>query len=693
MVLALSLGLSAFAWQESRRAVDHHLNSEFNALIQETRRKLDERITDYTQVLRGVTGLFAAAEGRVSRDDFRRYVTTLELDLHYPALPAVAFARHVRAQDLDGFIDEMRRSGIEDFSVRPPGRRDAYVINAFSEPFVGGNVKALGYDMWQDADRRATMERAAASGQPMITRRITLRIDETVNPVPAFIMYLPVTMNGEILGYVLSPFRMPTLLQDLLGRNDEFLSLAIHDGAEATPDTLFYRSRPEDNATPRLVTRQTLEVGGRRWTLEFSSRPGLEAAAEIGRPWLVLGLGVAFSLLLFGITWSLSRVTDRAEAIADEKTRSLRENQSLLQGIVDNSSAVIFVKGLDGRFLLVNSVYETLFKVTKADIYGKTDFDIFPREVAEIFVENDRKVLDGGAALTIEEEAPHPDGTRTYLTVKFPIPGIDGVPIAICGIATDITEHKTATARMAEINSRLESQAEQLRRSNAELEQFAYVASHDLQEPLRMISSYAQLISRRYGDTLDRDGQDFIAFMVEGASRMQAMILDLLEFSRIGRREDQPTDINAADGVAATLRNLSSAIQKTGAAVEYHDMPHIRVRSHQFLALMQNLIGNAVKYRHPGRPPAIRITARRDGGMWEFAVTDNGIGIQPQYFERIFLIFQRLHTRDKYEGSGIGLAICKKIVEHHGGRIWVESVPDQGSTFRFTLPAAGESDG
>lgn len=686
-VLVLSLGLSLFAWRESRRVVENHLEGEFTALIQETVSRLDDRISDYTQVLRSAAGLFAAS-GPVGRDGFRRYVAAQDMETHYPALPAVAFARHVTDSGLDDFVAEMRSSGVPDFSVRPAGRRQDYVINAYSEPFVGGNVKALGYDMWQDADRRATMERAAATGLPMITQRITLRIDEATNPVPAFIMYLPVHLDGQLYGYVLSPFRMPTLLADLLGRKAEFLSVAIYDGTEVVDDRLFYRSHPPEGV-PRLSTRKRLDVGGRVWTLEFHSRPGLEAASEISRPWLVLGLGAAFSLLLFGITWSLGRVRDRAESIASEKTRSLRESQSLLQGIIDNSSAVIFVKDRDGRFLLVNSVYETLFNVTKADIYGKTDFDVFPREVAETFARNDHTVLSEGVSLTVEEVAPHADGPHTYLSVKFPIPDINGMPMAVCGIATDITAHKVAALHMAEINARLESQAEQLRRSNAELEQFAYVASHDLQEPLRMMSSYAQLISRRYGDRLDKDGRDFITFMVEGAVRMQAMILDLLEFSRIGRKEDPLSDFDAGDGVAAALRNLSAVIQKTGAVIEYDGLPHIMVRAHQFLALMQNLIGNAVKYCHPDRPPHVRITARRDGDLWEFAVADNGIGIAPQYFDRIFLIFQRLHTREKYDGSGIGLAICKKIVEHHGGRIWVDSVPGQGSTFYFTLAAAG----
>ena len=468
IVLAAALTVTVVAWSGSRRTVEHHLQTEFDALIGETTAKLDDRISDYTQVLRSATALFAAA-GPVDREGWRRFIASLDLGTSYPAIPAVAFARQVADADLNAFVTEMRRSGVADFAVRPAGRRERYVVNAFAEPFVGGNVKALGYDMWQDADRRETMERAARTGQPMITQRITLRIDEDINPVPAFIMYLPVTLGERIHGYVLSPFRMPALLQDLLGRNGEFLTLAIYDGTEPTIDTLFYRSAPSE-PEPRLTSLRTMDVGGRRWALEFSSRPGLDSLADSGQPAAVLTIGLVLSLLLFAVTWSLGRTKDRAEAIAREKTRSLRESQTLLEGIVDNSSAVIYVKDLSGRILLINSVYERLFNTTKAEVLGKTDFDLFPSDTAQSFVENDRRVLSGGAALTVEEVAPHADGPHTYLSVKFPIPGLDGAPMALCGISTDITEHKAAADRVVEINRQLESQAEHLRRSNAELE-------------------------------------------------------------------------------------------------------------------------------------------------------------------------------------------------------------------------------
>ncbi len=258
----------------------------------------------------------------------------------------------------------------------------------------------------------------------------------------------------------------------------------------------------------------------------------------------------------------------------------------------------------------------------------------------------------------------------------------DGKPIRLVGTIQDITERKKAEQDLRE-------KAEELSRSNTELEQFAYVASHDLREPLRMVSSYVDLLGRRYGDKLDEDAREFIAFAKDGATRMDRLVLDLLEYSRIGRISRPMVVVELDTVFARVVRALQAKIAESGAVVETSSspLPAVLGDGDELVRLFQNLIANAVKYRAEARSPMVTVTATRCGPFWDLAVADNGIGIDSQYFDRVFLIFQRLHKRGDYEGTGIGLAICKKIAEHHGGRIWLESTPGEGSAFHVTLPA------
>jgi len=248
---------------------------------------------------------------------------------------------------------------------------------------------------------------------------------------------------------------------------------------------------------------------------------------------------------------------------------------------------------------------------------------------------------------------------------------------------------KRQKALLREHARELELRAKELERSNAELERFAYVASHDLQEPLRMVGSYTQLLARRYTGRLDQDADELIAFAVDGVTRMQRLINDLLAYSRLGSQGKSLVAIDSAVALDRALANLRKVVEESGAAVTRSDLPPVQADPTQLEQLLQNLIANAIKFRGEA-PPAIHVSAERRGPRWELSIADNGIGIEKQYYERIFIMFQRLHTDERYEGTGIGLAICKKIVERHGGSLWVESRLGGGSTFRFTLPAVEE---
>lgn len=259
------------------------------------------------------------------------------------------------------------------------------------------------------------------------------------------------------------------------------------------------------------------------------------------------------------------------------------------------------------------------------------------------------------------------------------------------------------TEALSEANDRLEHEAEErkrtqtalaeradaLEKSNAELEQFAYIASHDLQEPLRMVSSYTQLLSKRYRGKLDANADEFIHYAVDGAKRMQRLLQDLLDYSRVGSKGKSLVPTDSADVLAAACANLKTKIEAENADISAGPLPEVCGDDVQLTQVFQNLIGNALKFRGE-EPASVRVEARADGDQWVFSIADNGIGLDAQYSERIFQVFQRLHTQTAYPGTGIGLAVCKKVIERHGGRIWVESEPGSGSTFLFSLHAVGK---
>ncbi|MFD6859639.1 ATP-binding protein [Rhodococcus sp. NPDC060090] len=289
--------------------------------------------------------------------------------------------------------------------------------------------------------------------------------------------------------------------------------------------------------------------------------------------------------------------------------------------------------------------------------------------------------------------------TRTVASGRFDQQISTEGPADIRALAVDVDGMRARIAEelnlSRERHDQVESQAVDLRRSNAELEQFAYVASHDLQEPLRKVASFCQLLEKRYGDQLDERGHQYIEFAVDGAKRMQVLINDLLTFSRVGRVSDAHVHIALDRPLDSALANLAQAIDDSDVSIERPEsLPEIVGDPTLLVMLWQNLLGNAIKFQHPDRAPVVRIDCEQvgagDDARWQFCVTDHGIGIPEEFAEKVFVIFQRLHSRDTYSGTGIGLAICRKIVEYHGGEIWIDLAYTGGSRFCFTIPVAGD---
>jgi PAS domain S-box-containing protein len=297
-----------------------------------------------------------------------------------------------------------------------------------------------------------------------------------------------------------------------------------------------------------------------------------------------------------------------------------------------------------------------------------------------VWKERIQEVFRSGRPSEVEDSLPGPEGMESYQSHCVPEFGSDGAVANVLVVSRDVTGRKKAEDAM-------QRSAENLRRSNEDLQQFAYAVSHDLQEPLRMVSGFLRLLEERYQPQLDERARKYISYAVEGATRMSQLITDLLAYSRVDRqaKELQPTDANAS--LASALSNLRTRIEEASATISHDELPIVLADGSQLVQLFQNLIGNAIKFRNIGRSCRVDIGALKQDSEYVFSVCDNGIGIAEEDFDRIFTIFQRLHAREKYEGTGVGLAICKRIVERHGGRVWVESRLGEGSRFRFTLKA------
>ncbi len=373
----------------------------------------------------------------------------------------------------------------------------------------------------------------------------------------------------------------------------------------------------------------------------------------------------------------ISVTRDITERIKAEK--ELKRSQQFLNSVVENIPNMLFIKDArDLKFVGLNKAGEELLGFSRNDLIGKNDYDFFPKEEADFFTEKDKSVLRGGVLYEIPEEKIHTKnkGVRVLETKKIPLFDERGRPKYLLGISNDITER-------IKMEEQLKEKSEALARSNTELEQFAYVASHDLQEPLRMVNSYVQLLSKRYKDKLDQDANDFIGYAVDGSNRMRNLINSLLEFSRMNRvKPFEQVDLNLL--TKEVLQDLKNRITESKAIIKIEPLPTI-FGDHVLLSqLFINLISNAIKFRGDNDPEII-ISYKKQNDEFLFSVKDNGIGIQEEYAEKIFIIFQRLHSKEKYPGTGIGLAICKKIVERHGGKIWIESEIDKGTTFHFTI--------
>ena len=373
------------------------------------------------------------------------------------------------------------------------------------------------------------------------------------------------------------------------------------------------------------------------------------------------------------------------------------ENLRRMATVVRDSNDAITIQDFEGKITAWNRGAELMYGYSEEEAFI-TNIDLLttPDKVEEQkdFI---HCLIAGKAITSFETQRVTKDGRvlDIWMTVTKLMDDA-GKPVGLATTERDITEHKRVVEEVHKLNVELEQRvaertdeltlyAQRLVRSNAELKEFAYGVSHDLQEPLRMVTSYVQLLEKRYKGKLDPNADEFISYVVEGTIRMKQLLQALSDYSRVGTRSNPMQTVESEKVLEAVLKNLKIVLEETNGTITQGPLPIIIADEMQMLQIFQNLIGNALKFHGP-QPPLIHVSAKQEGKNWIFSVQDNGIGIDPLYFEKIFIIFQRLHRRDEYPGTGIGLAVVRKIVERHGGRIWVESELDKGTTFYFTIP-------
>jgi PAS domain S-box-containing protein len=410
-----------------------------------------------------------------------------------------------------------------------------------------------------------------------------------------------------------------------------------------------------------------IELNGRR-------RDGTEFPIEIMLSPLESAEGVLVTAAIRDIT------TRRAAEVR------LAQMESRYRGLLEAAPDAMVVVNPSGEIVLLNVQAENQFGYHRDELVGQKVMNIIPQGFAErLIADGTRSAAEALAqqiGTGIELSGRRKDGSEFPIEIMLsPLESTDGV--LVTAAIRNITERKKSEECLVKT-------VRELKRSNDELQQFAYVASHDLQEPLRMVASYTQLLSGRYKGSLDSDADEFIAFAVDGCDRMQGLIKDLLAYSRAGTNGKALQRVSSENALKEALANLRTTIDQSNAVLTHDVLPAIRTDETQLTQVFQNLVGNAIKY-HGTEVPRVHVSATKNSGdEWIFSVRDNGLGIDPQYFEKIFVLFQRLHGRDEFEGTGIGLAICKKVLEQLGGRIWVESQPEKGSIFYFALPETME---
>ena len=663
-----------------------HNQAYFETLVLETHDAIKQRYMLYEESLISGVGLYYASHS-VERDEWNRYVSTLDIQRTMPGINGIGYIDYVQAGDLSDYLKKTRADNAPNFTNHPKTDFDDKFIIKFIEPAFK-NKEAIGLDIGFEKNRREAAERARDFGVPTVTKKILLVQDNKKQP--GFLHLIPVyktkvtpptvaKRREQIQGWVYAPFIGSNFLSEINNKNDHQLDYTVYDGDHIHDIIYSSAPKPVDGTDENvMIMRTVLNFAGSYWTILWRNNHTFAPPSDHILSNVFLILGLAFSVALFFILDILINRNAEITRRVQEQTARLKEASEFRAMIGNTIPDYLFVKDESSRIIEANDTFLSLYPdKTREEIIGKTMLEGHDEQEAQEFIQNDKNAFNAGYS-EVEETITFPDGTRrTLYTKKVRFENTKGRPY-ILGISRDITDAKVAETDLINTN-------EELARSNLELERFAHIASHDLQEPLRKITSFIDELEEHLEDQLDEEARIYMNFITSGAVRMRDLVTGLLKYSTVNKNEPDIQKLNTNEIIDIAADNLSKRIKETDTKITYENLPEIYYDEIMLTQIFQNLINNAIKYRSE-KPPEINITAEKHADCWEFAVEDNGMGIEQKYFDRIFDMFQRLHRKEDIPGTGIGLSLCQKIIERYGGIIWVESEPGNGSTFFFTVP-------
>jgi PAS domain S-box-containing protein len=697
VVLAVCLMLTLIAWHAALGNADDNAARAFASRAKEIESAIRARMLAYEQVLRGGIGLFRASR-EVERHEWRAYVAALKIEENYPGTVALGYSQRISHADKESHIEMVRGQGFADYTIQPEGEREDYFPIVFIEPFNERNRRAFGYDMFSETVRRQAMAQARDNAVTVISNKVVLVQESAQNAQPAVLMYLPLYRAGETIstveerrqalqGYVHGAFRVGDLMRGILSAHAGDITVEIYDGQVTSPESLLFRT-VRNNFDPAFTDHREIEIEGRTWTLRFASQPAFEAALDRQLPPIILASGIIISFAVFAALWALAGARVRAVRLADRMTAALRKSEQRSRLIVDTAHEAFIAIDSQGCVCDWNKQAETTLGWTREEAMG--------REFAELSIpERDREAHRKGLARflqtgegpllgkRIELSALHRNGREFPVEITITTLHAEG-DFVFNAFLHDISARREAERAIRVLNADLESRALQLEASNKELESFSYSVSHDLRAPLRAVDGFSRILQEDYGAALNPEGRRILSLIREGSRKMGQLIDDLLAFSRLGRQSITASHVD----MEQLVREVFGELNAPNIRFTLHPIPIAWGDRRLLKQVWVNLLANAIKFSSGKSAPAIEAGGKNDGRQAIYHVTDNGVGFDMRYHEKLFGVFQRLHLDSEFPGTGVGLAIVQRIITRHGGRVWAESTSGAGATFYFALPAA-----